>query len=299
MFDELIHAVLAQWAHITIAIFAGIGFAKILSVLIPLIPEAYGVYIKWRNSGYRLVDRLEEFLTDQELKISTSRSELANLLQRPPIDHDEMRTAFDEKAVRKIVRKMEWGFGTAAPNDLVGAVTISGKRAALARKQAKEHEERQALAHLLLGAKAAARQTDDPTRRNAARSEALEAFDRALRINPRDADALEYSIMMLLELNEPSVALERLKTLISLRNKEGEGTGLGRAHRLEAMVYENLSPPKNGLAYGALRRAVNELPPGILENGPGLLPRDAERTRGEEGVQSRLDGVGRNRERQA
>ncbi len=264
MFEELVHAVLEQWAHITVAIFAGVGFAKVLSVLIPLFPAAYGIYIKWRNSGYRLVDRLEEFLTAQEAKVSISRGQLASLLQRPPIDHDETRTAFDERAVRKIVRKMEWGFGTAAPNDLTGAVAVSSKRAELAMKHAKEHVERQALAHLLIGAAAAARQLDDPARRNAARSEALEAFDNALKINPRDTEALEYSIMMLLELNEPSIALERIRTLISLRRKEVSGANLGRAHRLEAMAYEKLSPPKNRLAYDALRRAVNELPPGMM-----------------------------------
>lgn len=264
MFEELVHAVLEQWAHITVAIFAGVGFAKVLSVLIPLLPAAYGIYIKWRNSGYRLVDRLEEFLTDQEAKVAVSRSQLAKLLHRPPIDNSAPHTAFDGKALRKIVRKLDWGFGTAAPNDLSGAVLVSGKRAALARKQAKEHDERQALAHLLLGAKAAAQQIEDPARRNAARSEALEEFDNALKINPRDPEALEYSVMMLLELNEPNVALERIKTLISLRKKEEYGANLGRAHRLEALAYENQTPPKNKSAYEALLKAVDELPPGMM-----------------------------------
>lgn len=264
MFDELIHAVLDQWAHITVGIFAGVGFAKLLSVLIPLIPALYGIYIKWRNSGYRLVDRLEEFLAEQESKVAVSRQQLADVLQRPSIDRDEMRTAFDERSLKKIVRKMDWGFGTAAPNDLAGAVVVSSKQAELARVQAKEHEDRQALAHLLMGAKAAARQIDDPARRNAARSEALAAFDRALKINPRDADALEYSIMMLLELREPSIALDRIKALHSLRAKGGGGSSLGRAYRLEAMAYERLSPPKYKRAYGALLKAVSELPPGLM-----------------------------------
>ncbi|MBS0231888.1 MAG: hypothetical protein JSR99_00195 [Proteobacteria bacterium] len=263
MFDgEIFQFVSESGDHVVQFFSSGWDASKAISVLIAALSALASIFVKWRNSGYRLVDRLEECLTGQETKISVARGQLANLLQRPPIEHDQTRTAFDEKSVRKIVRKMEWGFGTAAPNDLVGAVAVSSKQAELARRQAKEHQERQALAHLLLGAKAAARLIDDSARRSAVRSQALEEFDSALRINPRDADALEYSIMMLLELNEPSVALERLKTLIPLRRKEG-GAGLGRAHRLEAMAYENLSPPKNRPAYEALRRAVSELPPGM------------------------------------
>lgn len=264
MFEELIHAILDQWAHIAVTVFAGVGIAKILSVVIPLFPAAYGIYIKWRNSGYRLVDRLEEFLAEQETKVSTSRGHLAELLQRPPLNLSEKQTAFQAKALSKALHKMDWGLGTAAPNDLTGAVTLSGKRAEFARKLAKEHDERKALAHLLLGAKAAARQIDDPTRRNAARSEALEEFDNALKINPRDVDALEYSAMMLLELNEPNVAMERIEDLISLRKKEKDGANLGRAYRLEALAYENQVPPRNRAAYEALLRAIDELPPGLM-----------------------------------
>ena len=264
MFEELIHAILEQWAHVTVALFAGLGVAKILSVLIPIAPAAYGIYVKWRNSGYRLVDRLDEFLAEQETKVSISRRRLSGLLQSPPIDHTEARTAFQSRALSKALRKMDWGFGTAAPNDLSGAVMLSAKRAEAARKLSKEHEAREALAHLLQGAKAAARQIDDPAHRCAARSEALEEFDKALKINPRDADALEYSAMMLLELNEPNVAMERIDDLISLRKREADGGNLGRAHRLEALAYENMVPPKNIPAYRALLRAVMELPPGSM-----------------------------------
>ena len=68
--------------------------------------------------------------------------------------------------------------------------------------------------------------------------------------------------MMLLELNEPNVALQRFDNLIECRKDAGGGTALARAYRLQAIANERQVPPKNRLAYDALLRAVAELSPG-------------------------------------
>jgi tetratricopeptide (TPR) repeat protein len=262
MFEELIHSIMEQWSNVATTFFSGIDAPRILSVLIPIVPASYGVYIKWRNSGYRLVDRLEEFLEDQEKRLDKARSQLTALVEFPDPGDPADQPIFSSRSLSKALRRMHWGFGQAATNDLAGAAQLSADQARLSEKLKAEHLQREILANLLLGAKAASRQISDPAERNAVRSEALEHFDKALAIDSNDADALEYSGMMLLELNEPMLALQRFSKLIACRKKAGGGAALARAFRLQAMAYERQVPPRNTPAYDALTRATEELPPG-------------------------------------
>jgi tetratricopeptide (TPR) repeat protein len=261
MFDELFHSIMEQWSNFAVTFFAGAGAPKVLGFLIPIIPACYGVFIKWRTSGYRLVDRLEEFTNSQDERLQKSRAQLSALVEFPLPDRLTDRPIFAPRALSKALRGMNWGFGIAATNNLAEAARLSADRARFSEILGKEHQQREALAHLLLGAKAASRQSGDPRERNAARSEALDQFDKALAIDSNDADALEYSGMMLLELNEPAMALQRFENLIECRKSVG-GVNLARAYRLKAMANEQQVPPKNTLAYEALTRAIQELPPG-------------------------------------
>jgi tetratricopeptide (TPR) repeat protein len=260
MFDELIHSIMEQWSNIAVTLFAGVGLAKVLSVVIPLFPAAYGVYIKWRNSGYRLVDRLEEFLQDQEGRLEATRSRLSSVVKYPTPAHPVGESAFPKRQFNRALRNMDWGFGTAAVNDLTGAVQISAKQEQLSRELAEEHKRRQALAHLLLGARAASRESKDPLEKSAKRAEALAHFERALEINPSDEDALEYSGLMCLDLANPAGALTRFNSLIQLRQSTG-GAALARAYQLQATAYQSLSIPQPLNANNALTSALNCLPP--------------------------------------
>ena len=154
---------------------------------------------------------------------------------------------------------MDWGYGKAALNDLEGATRISADQARLSQEQSGQHKEWQALAHLLLGTRAASKQISDINDRNAARSEALGHFEKALEINPKDPEAIEYAGMMLLELANPSGALRRFEELINIRQAEG-GLNLARAYRLQATAYENLPNPSYSNANVALINALRYLP---------------------------------------
>ena len=248
------------WAAIVAQIVPGVEASKVLSVLVPLAPAAYGILIKWRNSGYRRLDRLEEFLAEQEKRVTGARAQLSALAQIPSPDKAINKPIFDSRKLGQALRRMHWGFGSAATNALDGAVEISGERAKLASAQRKDHEQRKALAHLLLGARAASKNFSDANERNAMRSKALAEFDKALQINPEDAQALEYSGLILLEIANPAGALERFTELVSLRESAG-GADLARAYRLQASAYENLSTPLNGSANNALSSAIQHLPP--------------------------------------
>ena len=252
MAGEFLHLILETWAAIVAKFIPGVEASKVLSVLVPLAPAVYGIVIKWKNSGYRRLDRLEEFLAEQEKRVAGARAELSAIAQVPSPAKPLNEPAFNSRELGRALRKMHWGYGSAATNDLVGAVGISAERAKLAKAQAEDHEKRQALGHLLLGARAASKDITDTNARNAMRSKALAEFERALEINPKDVQALEYAGLVLLEIANPAGALERFNELIDLRRAEG-GANLARAYRLQASAFENLPSPLNGNANNALR----------------------------------------------
>lgn len=260
MFEELLHSVFEQWSHVAETFFQGIQAPKILSFLIPIFPAAYGVFIKWRSSGYRLLDRMDEFLGRQEKRLQESRESVAGLFRCPSPARALDEPTFDSRSVSRSLRKMSWGFGAAAVNDLHGAIVISSNQARLAQKQLEEFKSRQALAHLLLGAKEASRNLQDPEGRRASREAALEHFNSAIEINSGDVDAIEYAGMMLLELANPAGALSRFNELIALRQADG-GVSLARAYRLQATAFETLPSPANANANAALGNALAVLPP--------------------------------------
>ena len=233
--------------------------ARAVPILFAALTAVTSVYLKWRNSGYRLVTRLEEFLKEEESKLATARAELARLIEYPSPDRPLDRPAFGSRPLSRALRKMDWGYGIAASNDLKGSVNLSSDQARLSANQSEQHLKRKALAHLLLGARAASHHYIDPIQRNEARSRALAEFDNALKINSKDAQALEYAGMMLLELANPRGALERFKELIEVRKVLG-GADLARAYRLQASAFENLPSPELGNANIALNSAFQHMP---------------------------------------
>jgi tetratricopeptide (TPR) repeat protein len=256
---DVLHLVFETWAALIAKFMPGVEASKVLSVIVPLAPAAYGIMIKWRNSGYRLLDRLEDFLKHEDKKLTDSRAAIAAIVAVPSPVRSLDQPAFSARPLGRALKKMDWGYGQAALNDLDGASRISADQARLSQKQSEQHKERQALAHLLLGTRAASRQISDAHDRMAARSEALGHFEKALEINPKDVDALEYSGMMLLELANPSGALARFRELTNLRQAEG-GLNLARAYRLQATAYENLPQPMYSNANQALLNALINLP---------------------------------------
>ena len=259
MSGDIWHVVLELWAGVAEGVMSGGTTAKFVSFLIPAIPASYGIYVKWRNSGYRLVDRREEFIGDQEKRLVDARAKLADLVEVPSPNRSIEKPAISSHSLGRALRKMHWGYGTAAANDLDNASRISSQQAKLAMRRSREHEQRQALAHLLLGARSASKQIKDLNERNAARAEALAHFEKALEIDANDADAVEYAGMMLLELANPAGALDRFNQLITLR-ENASGAPLARAYRLQATAYESLPLPLYRNASTALGRALQLMP---------------------------------------
>lgn len=262
MFEEFFHSLMEQWSHGATEIFNQIGAAKVWAFAIPLVPASYGVWVKWRNSGYRMLDRLNEFVDRQEGRVLRAREELTQHFVIPPAHNPYEQPAFNARGLARSLRKLNWGFGPAAVGHLREATDVCAKRARLSARQSEEHLKRQALAHLLLGAKEAAKNFNDPQQRIATRAAALAEFEKALAISPIDAEALQYSGLMLLQLSRPVEAADRFSRLVEER-RAGGGKPLSDAYKLEATAYENWPNGRRYLdASGSLNRAIQALPPG-------------------------------------
>ena len=237
--------------------------AKAIPIAFAALGFLWGVYIKWRNTGYRMLDRLEEFMEQQEKRVDGTREELAGLVQTPGPDIPVNIPVFSSHKLTSKLRKMNWGYGYAAVNNLEEATRVCENQSRLSSDVSNEHKRRKALAHLLLGARAASRDIADIEKRNEARATALSHFDKALELDANDTDALEYSGMMLLDLANPAGALERFNKLVSLRQSKG-GFGLAKAYRLQATAYESLPRPMYGNASNALIEAIKYVPQDML-----------------------------------
>lgn len=261
MFEEFVHALMEQWGQLAEDIFKDVGAAKIWAFAIPLVPATYGVWIKWRNSGYRMLNRLEEFVQQQEQRLESVREELKRHAVMPKAHEPHDSPVFDRSRLNKSIRRMNWGYGPVAVGNLHEAAQVSDQRAKLAQAQARQHAARKALAHLLIGAREAAKQFDDPHKTVAARAVALTEFENALAIDPNDPEALHYSGLMMLQLARPVDAATRFKRLIELRGDAG-GKALADSYRLLAAAYENYPQPRLNDASGALTKSIAALPPG-------------------------------------
>lgn len=260
MFEEFFHSLMEQWSHGATEIFNQIGAAKIWAFAIPLVPASYGVWVKWRNSGYRMLDRLKEFLDQQEKRVGEARTELAKHAVLPLAYSPHIQPTFHARGLNTSIRKMNWGFGPTSVGRLHEAARVSAQRAELSRRQSEEHLKRQALVHLLIGAKEAARDLKDAQVRTISRGAALKEFEKALAISPNDPEALQYSGLMLLQLARPVEAVDRFTQLVELR-KATAGKSLADAYRLLATAYENYpGTGKLKLASGELTRALRAIP---------------------------------------
>lgn len=256
-FEELIQLLASAGVSFVDLIESNFDPVKAASISFAALSALTGIWIKWRNSGYRQVDRLREFLAQQDKRLEATRASLHATFQNA--HPQDSHPAFDARKLSKRLRHANWGYGESAANDLRGAMSLCQVQAELSASQAQEQRKRQALAHLLQGARLAARTEQDDQARHQLRSEAESHFRAAYLIDPTDADALEYSLLMLLEMANPHGVLQEIDKLERLRKHAG-GLPLARAFRLRASAYERLPLPRLGKANATMNSAIQAIP---------------------------------------
>ena len=246
------------WVFVT----SGWDAAKIITAIggtVTILSASYGLYTKWRTSGRRLVARVLEFIEKREQRLVDTRTMLENIATRPSPGHAN-GVLFPREVLDRSLVRMKWGKARTAAADILQAVTLAKQRAEMAEAHAREQQKEQALAHLMLGAIAASRESNDDAELAEARATALGEFDKALAIDPDDRDALQYAGLMLLQMANAAGALDRFNQLLELTTKTDDKLKLARAYRLQASAFCKLPVPSLGNASNALNAALAAYP---------------------------------------
>lgn len=228
-----------------------------LAGVITAVVSALGFYKAWLFAEKRLGLRLEEFIKDEEKRLSDARSVLRDAQDTNLVFRRAERRILTNSELRSALRHLSFKRPDAAKFQLEEAITLANNRESLARDKADLHKKQAALAHLLLGALA-----DEKENHTAS----LSHFRAALEFDENDLDALEYCGMQLLKLGDAALARGYFDKLAEEAGKVNEPLIESRAYFHRGLTYEvePQSSPTN--ANSAYIRAIEAYP----EHGPVL-----------------------------
>ena len=217
---------------------------------------AIGFYKSWRFAERRIGSRLDEFLDKERAKLKCVRQSIRHARGEAGsiyTDEGKIRTNGDLRfALNNIRRNSLFNI----EEELTRAIKVTSIREELAREKLDLHEKQRAIAYILLGA-----QAEDKGRFH----EALSYFERALEIDGKDVEALEYSGVQLMKLGDPSGALNHFKTLEQLAG-DSDLLMNARSLRLQGQAYALPPLEQVGNSNTAYRKAIKAFP----KSGPLL-----------------------------
>ena len=229
------------------------GLAAVLGALV----SALGFYKAWRYAENKLGRRLTEFLAQEEEKLVLARDAIKAIRgERSAVKHERPKL-FSNHELRKALKHVRKRRFASAETILNDAITRTKEREDLARRKTALHEKQRAMAHLLLGAMADAR--------NDHRA-ALVHFQTALQIDNHDVEALEYVGLQLLKLGDTAQALAEFEKLAEIAEGRGDALLLAHAYRNCGLAHEAQPQPGYYKANIAYRDAIYAFPQG----GPPL-----------------------------
>jgi tetratricopeptide (TPR) repeat protein len=165
-----------EWTFDKIAALVG-SVAGVLGAVI-------SVWIRWRNTGRRRVERLLDFIKEEETRLESVDAELARLVQRPIPTRLKGSGVFPARKLGRLLRSKNWGVRFFAASSVEKSILNAQNQRNLSLKRAEYYLNEKFLAHILRGAIADS---------NRDYEEALDQFKQALEIKPDDLQALEYA----------------------------------------------------------------------------------------------------------
>lgn len=214
------------WSYLTSV--DGAKFLSAIAAFVTILSGGYGFLKAYRYGERQIGYRLAEFLAKEEKRLAEARQTLGTLVQRPNPSQNPELSVFPRRALKRSLRRMGWGMlGT--EDNVAAAATRCEQQATLARRQTIIHEKEQALSYLLLGAIADA-QSDH--------AGAFAEFEKALRLDEEDVEALEYAGLQLLKLGNPIGASEYFGKLAAIAASRGDQSLAARAYQQQALAYE-------------------------------------------------------------
>ena len=252
--------------------------ARFLAPIITILGGAYAIIHKWNYNKSRMHIHIDNFITRENENLQGSRAKLAKTLERPGPSHKFGSPIFRKTKLQPALKRMnwdqlKWGKPKWSPmnrsdDNLESELTeLENQLKTWGNVQA-HYNEREAQAHLLRGAIAAARAAHAKASKNDAWNDTLRAFkhfEAAHELNKKDPEALEYMGHMRVRLGQHELAIIDFENLASLVPEEVERSiRRARALKFQAEVNECKDPPALQRANGLLRDALAALP----ENDP-------------------------------
>lgn len=150
----------------------------------------FASYLKWRNTGRRRAQRLKEYITEREKRVTNSRWELREITRRPTasVTPRPASRVFEQTELNRKVSKQGWVWLFDANRAVEKSITRRRSGASIARRALETANHELFLAHLTRGAMYDARGNHE---------DALDQFKNALEIKPDDLQALEYAGLQL------------------------------------------------------------------------------------------------------
>lgn len=196
------------------------------SGLLALVPGSFAIYKWWHYRNSRLPTRLNELLDREETRLKSVRKDLVKLVTKPSPEVAKVRPPlFVVEPLADLIRRLNWSrwwkpapLKTAEAEIEIALVAVERQLHFSLRSQALCREQ-EATAYLLKGAIASARadaSAADLAERDRQNRMALNHFSRALEIEPRNAEILEYVAHQHRVLNQLDLAKEAFRELAEL-----------------------------------------------------------------------------------
>jgi tetratricopeptide (TPR) repeat protein len=214
-----------------------------------------GFYKAWRYAESRLGERLKGFLAREEEKLAVARLEVKRMRgERSAVRHARPKL-FSNHELRQALRHVRTRRFTSAETLLNDALLRTKEREDLAFGQTELHKKQRAMAHLLLGAIADAKNDHQS---------ALTHFQTAYDIDGNDVEALEYVGMQLMKMGNAAQALLEFVKLKDIAVARGDALLTAHAYRNCGLAHEALAVPSTFNANFAYKDAIEAFP----ANGP-------------------------------
>ncbi len=224
---------------------------KLLIAFAGLAISAYGVWKTWLYAETRIGTRLDEYLNRENDRLDGVREQLRAGLdeqKRPTISTHKI---YSNRELNSALRAMKFGSLGRAKKKLHRSIRLSRLKRRLAEGRSKKHAQQIVLANLLQGALLDA---------EGDHAGALASFESVLKINPNDAEAIQYAGLQYLRLGQPVRALDLFSELLRLAKSTENSLLEFHAYRNLGICYEAPQLKQPGNSNSAFIKAIRAFP---------------------------------------
>ncbi len=245
------------------------GPAKLIAPLVTLMTGSL-VILQWIwYSDKKLFDRLHDFLQREEKRLQDARNQLRLSIERPGPARQFEQPVFLAESLARATRELGWGSYFLPPQvgyaegQLDSAIAQLSTQNTLSVERGEHLSSQLGTAHVLRGALLVAEGEKNKRTKIDGRGQyvaALKHFHRAMELNRKDTDALEYASHVYVTLGQPEEADKLLNRILKITEKDAKSLQRARALRYKSLIVASGAQPRPGVAKRHLKEALRVLP---------------------------------------